>query len=125
MDIEALRRQVDDAFDRAGEIGPHTAGTDRDSVDAALELLDSGKVRVAEKATGGWQVHQWLKKAVLLSFRLNAMSRIEGGPGGSGWWDKVPSKFAGLGRRPVRGRASAPCRARSCAARPTSHPAWC
>jgi 2,3,4,5-tetrahydropyridine-2,6-dicarboxylate N-succinyltransferase len=93
MDIEALRRQVEDAFNRAGEIGPHTTGADREAVDATLDLLDSGRLRVAEKIDGQWQVHQWAKKAVLLSFRLNAMSRIEGGPGGSGWWDKVPSKF--------------------------------
>ncbi|HWL68075.1 MAG TPA: 2,3,4,5-tetrahydropyridine-2,6-dicarboxylate N-succinyltransferase [Geminicoccus sp.] len=95
MDIEALRRQVEDAFERAGEIGPHTTGTDRNAVEATLDLLDSGKLRVAEKIDGQWQVHQWAKKAVLLSFRLNAMTRIDGGPGGSGWWDKVPSKFQG------------------------------
>jgi 2,3,4,5-tetrahydropyridine-2-carboxylate N-succinyltransferase len=68
----------------------------RKAVNAALELLDSGKARVAErKADGHWQVNQWLKKAVLLSFRLNDMSVIPGGPGKAAWWDKVDSKFKG------------------------------
>jgi 2,3,4,5-tetrahydropyridine-2,6-dicarboxylate N-succinyltransferase len=67
----------------------------RDAVAAALDGLDRGLLRVAEKIDGRWQVNQWLKKAVLLSFRLNDMAAIEGGPGGAAWWDKVPSKFAG------------------------------
>jgi 2,3,4,5-tetrahydropyridine-2-carboxylate N-succinyltransferase len=71
-------------------------------VEEALERLDAGKARVAEKAEGGWQVHQWLKKAVLLSFRLNDMAVIESGPGGATWWDKVPSKFAGWGENRFR-----------------------
>jgi len=58
-------------------------------------MLDSGTLRVAEKRNGGWVVNQWLKKAVLLSFRLNDMGTISGGPGGGSWWDKVPSKFDG------------------------------
>jgi 2,3,4,5-tetrahydropyridine-2-carboxylate N-succinyltransferase len=62
-----------------------------------MELLDSGRARVAEKAGSEWQVHQWLKKAVLLSFRLNDMDIVKGGPGEATWWDKVPSKFAGWG----------------------------
>ncbi len=70
--------------------------TIRDAVEQALALLDSGVARVAEpNGDGGWQVNQWLKKAVLLSFRFNPMAIIEGGPGGANWWDKVPSKFAG------------------------------
>ena len=60
-----------------------------------MNLLDRGDVRVAEKHGGAWTVNQWLKKAVLLSFRLNPMATISGGPGGGQWWDKVPSKFAG------------------------------
>jgi 2,3,4,5-tetrahydropyridine-2-carboxylate N-succinyltransferase len=66
-------------------------------VETALNLLDSGTARVAEKVGGAWVVNQWLKKAVLLSFRLNDMTPIAGGPGGSTWWDKVPSKFDGWG----------------------------
>jgi 2,3,4,5-tetrahydropyridine-2-carboxylate N-succinyltransferase len=74
----------------------------REAVDAALELLDAGKLRVAEKRGGAWAVHQWLKKAVLLSFRLNDMAAIAGGPGGASWWDKVPSKFDGWGENRFR-----------------------
>jgi len=65
------------------------------AVDEALRLLDVGEARVAEKGVDGWTVNQWLKKAVLLSFRLNSMAAISGGPGGAAWWDKVPSKFEG------------------------------
>jgi 2,3,4,5-tetrahydropyridine-2-carboxylate N-succinyltransferase len=69
----------------------------REAVEAAILRLDSGEERVAEKIGGGWRVNQWLKKAVLLSFRLNPMEAIPGGPGGATWWDKVPSKFLGWG----------------------------
>ena len=65
------------------------------AVDTAITALDSGEARIAEKIDGAWVVHQWLKKAVLLSFRLNPMEAIAGGPGGANWWDKVPSKFVG------------------------------
>jgi len=72
-------------------------------VDSALELLDKGEARVAEReASGKWKVNQWLKKAVLLSFRLNDMSVIPGGPGQASWWDKVPSKFEGWGENRFR-----------------------
>ncbi|MBV9330944.1 MAG: 2,3,4,5-tetrahydropyridine-2,6-dicarboxylate N-succinyltransferase, partial [Alphaproteobacteria bacterium] len=74
---------------------PQSNGPVRAAVDEVLELLDSGRLRVAEKFGDGWVVHQWLKKAVLLSFRLNAMKTIEGSPGGGVWWDKVDSKFDG------------------------------
>jgi 2,3,4,5-tetrahydropyridine-2-carboxylate N-succinyltransferase len=67
----------------------------REAVGEAIRLLDSGAARVAEPGESGWTVNQWLKKAVLLSFRLNPMAAIPGGPGGANWWDKVPSKFAG------------------------------
>jgi 2,3,4,5-tetrahydropyridine-2,6-dicarboxylate N-succinyltransferase len=95
MDQTALERVIDDAFERRAEIGVDTAGPVRDAVEAALDGLDAGRFRVAEKVAGTWRVRQWLKKAVLLSFRLNPLSAIEGGPGGARWWDKVPSKFAG------------------------------
>jgi 2,3,4,5-tetrahydropyridine-2-carboxylate N-succinyltransferase len=91
-----LAKTIDDAFERRDAIGPTTKGAVRDAVDAALDLLDQGKARVAEKAPdGSWRVNQWLKKAVLLSFRLNDMSVIPGAPGKAAWWDKVPSKFDG------------------------------
>ena len=91
-----LAKIIDDAFEARDTINAGTKGAVRDAVVTALELLDSGKARVAEKgADGAWRVNQWLKKAVLLSFRLNDMGLIEGGPGGASWWDKVPSKFDG------------------------------
>jgi 2,3,4,5-tetrahydropyridine-2-carboxylate N-succinyltransferase len=94
---------IDAAFDRRDEIGPATQGSVREAVEAALDLLDRGAARVAEKAAGGgWHVNQWLKKAVLLSFRLNDMSVFPGGPGRAVWWDKVPSKFDGWGAERFR-----------------------
>jgi 2,3,4,5-tetrahydropyridine-2-carboxylate N-succinyltransferase len=96
MSNDKLASTIDDAFEARDKIGPKTKGAVRKAVNAALELLDSGKARVAERsADGQWQVNQWLKKAVLLSFRLNDMSVIPGGPGKAAWWDKVDSKFKG------------------------------
>jgi 2,3,4,5-tetrahydropyridine-2-carboxylate N-succinyltransferase len=94
-DLATLSRIVDAAFEDRAAIGVHTGGEIRDAVQSTLDLLDRGQVRVAEKVEGKWVVHQWLKRAVLLSFRLNAMSVIGGGPGDAAWWDKVPSKFDG------------------------------
>ena len=92
-----LAATIDAAWeDRAG-VNAATRGAVREAVDEALSLLDSGQARVAEKADGAWRVNQWLKKAVLLSFRLNDMEVIKGGPGEATWWDKVPSKFQGWG----------------------------
>jgi len=89
---------IDRAWDQRNDIGPNSPEDIRRAVADALDGLDCGELRVAEPdGSGGWQVHQWLKKAVLLSFRLNPMEQIPGGPGGGGWWDKVPSKFAGWG----------------------------
>ena len=91
-----LAKTIDEAFEKRDGITPKTRGPVRKAVEQALDLLDSGKMRVAEKqADGNWKVNQWLKKAVLLSFRLNDMSVIAGGPGKAAWWDKVPSKFDG------------------------------
>jgi 2,3,4,5-tetrahydropyridine-2,6-dicarboxylate N-succinyltransferase len=93
-----LAKTIDAAFEQRNDVGPSTKGPVRDAVEQALDLLDRGAARVAEKgADGAWQVNQWLKKAVLLSFRLNDMSVIPGGPGKAVWWDKVPSKFDGWG----------------------------
>lgn len=86
---------IDAAWENRSKISAETQGEIRGAVVHALELLDSGAARIAEKTDGGWTVHQWLKKAVLLSFRLNGNELIEGGPGDGRWWDKVPSKFAG------------------------------
>ena len=90
-----LARAIDSAWDARESLGPHTKGEARDAVEAVLADLDNGSLRVAEKSGGEWTVHQWLKKAVLLSFRLNDMKPIEGAPGGAAWWDKVDSKFVG------------------------------
>jgi 2,3,4,5-tetrahydropyridine-2-carboxylate N-succinyltransferase len=94
-DIDALQATIDAAFEARADIGPDTGDPVRGAVEAALGLLDSGEVRVAERRPDGWTVNQWLKKAVLLSFRLNPMVAIAGGPDGAVWWDKVPSKFDG------------------------------
>jgi 2,3,4,5-tetrahydropyridine-2,6-dicarboxylate N-succinyltransferase len=96
MSAEKLAKTIDDAFEGRDRISPKTKGAVRKAVAAALDLLDAGKARVAERQSDGiWEVNQWLKKAVLLSFRLNDMSVIAGGPGKAVWWDKVDSKFKG------------------------------
>ncbi|MGI8527675.1 MAG: 2,3,4,5-tetrahydropyridine-2,6-dicarboxylate N-succinyltransferase [Pseudolabrys sp.] len=96
MPHTVLAKTIDDAFEKRYGVGPTTRGALRKAVDTALDLLDTGEARVAERqADGRWQVNQWLKKAVLLSFRLNDMSVITGGPGKAAWWDKVDSKFKG------------------------------
>jgi 2,3,4,5-tetrahydropyridine-2,6-dicarboxylate N-succinyltransferase len=102
-----LQRLIEKAFEDRASITAQTAGDVRGAVEAALNLMDSGKARVAEKVAGAtgpsaWKVNQWLKKAVLLSFRLNDNSLIEGGPGGARWWDKAPSKFEGWGENRFR-----------------------
>jgi 2,3,4,5-tetrahydropyridine-2-carboxylate N-succinyltransferase len=94
-DLTALQSTIEAGFDDRANVGPKTTGRVRAAVEETLALLDRGEARVAEKSADGWVLHQWLKKAVLLSFRLNAMSLIPGGPGDAAWWDKVPSKFAG------------------------------
>jgi 2,3,4,5-tetrahydropyridine-2,6-dicarboxylate N-succinyltransferase len=86
---------IDDAWEARDKVTLKTKGNTRKAVEFALGELDAGRLRVASKETGVWVTHQWLKKAVLLSFRLNDMEVIGGGPGKSKWWDKVPSKFDG------------------------------
>jgi 2,3,4,5-tetrahydropyridine-2-carboxylate N-succinyltransferase len=103
MSLAALESTVNSAFDARDGISTATKGEVREAVDHALDLLDKGEARVAEReASGKWKVHQWLKKAVLLSFRLNDMGQIAGGPGKAAWWDKVPSKFDGWGENRFR-----------------------
>lgn len=92
----SLAKTIDQAFEARDKIGPKTKGAVRKAVTSALDLLDRGEARVATRSPdGAWQVNQWLKKAVLLSFRLNDMTAISGGPGKAAWWDKVDSKFKG------------------------------
>ena len=90
-----LSAAIEAAWDKRETLGVTSKGAERDAVEAALEALDNGSLRVAEKIDGAWKVHEWLKKAVLLSFRLNDMKLIEGAPGNAVWWDKVDSKFVG------------------------------
>ena len=93
---EQLKSVIEAAWEARDQVSAATRGEVREAVDAALSGLDNGSFRVAEKGAGGWTVNQWLKKAVLLSFRLNDMGLIAGGPGlTTHWWDKVPSKFEG------------------------------
>ena len=103
LDLAALEQTIEAAFDARDDITINTQGDVREAVVQALGLLDSGEARVASRGDDGqWIVHQWLKKAVLLSFRLNDMEVIMGGNGQSTWWDKVPSKFEGWGENQFR-----------------------
>ena len=103
MTLAELQPVVDAAWESRDTISTTTTGEVRDAVEATLNALDSGELRVAEKGSDGWIVNQWAKKAVLLSFRLNDMEMIPGGPGSnSNWWDKVPSKFEGWGENRFR-----------------------
>ncbi len=95
MTYDSLQRTIEAAWDARDTVNTATSGDMRDAVDAALDGLDGGSLRVAEKVDDRWRVNQWLKKAVLLSFRLNDMTTIAGGPAGAPWFDKVPSKFDG------------------------------
>jgi 2,3,4,5-tetrahydropyridine-2-carboxylate N-succinyltransferase len=98
-----LKGIIEDAWEARDSIGTTTGGAVRAAVTEALAGLDAGTFRVAEKGPDGWQVNQWLKMAVLLSFRLNDMVPVPGGPGeNSHWWDKVPSKFEGWGENRFR-----------------------
>jgi 2,3,4,5-tetrahydropyridine-2,6-dicarboxylate N-succinyltransferase len=102
-DFSSLEATIEQAFDNRDSVNIGTKGEIRDAVEEALNLLDAGTLRVAARGEDGqWTVHQWLKKAVLLSFRLNDMEVVKGGPGASTWWDKVPSKFEGWGENQFR-----------------------
>ncbi len=86
---------VEEAWENRAQVNPGTEGEIRMAVDQVLAALDAGQARVAEKIDGSWQVNQWAKKAVLLSFRLNDNALIGNGPGHGAWYDKVPGKFDG------------------------------
>ena len=92
--IEDLKNNIENIWKNKENISSSTQGRDRDAIEKCLDLLDSGEARVSEKINNNWVVNEWLKKAVLLSFRLWPMDLIAGGPGNSNWWDKVPSKFS-------------------------------
>ncbi|HUA51121.1 MAG TPA: 2,3,4,5-tetrahydropyridine-2,6-dicarboxylate N-succinyltransferase [Candidatus Sulfotelmatobacter sp.] len=97
MSQQDLEKTIDQAWETRDQLTPATKGPVRDAVETALAALDDGSLRVAEKTAAGWQVRQWAKKAVLLSFRLTDMAPMAGGPGGASFYDKVPSKFDGWG----------------------------
>src|SRR6185312_447543 len=93
--MSELSTAIEAAWEKRELLGIQSKGAERDAVETALEGLDNGTLRVAEKIGTEWKVREWLKKAVLLSFRLNDMKLIEGAPGEAVWWDKVDSKFLG------------------------------
>ena len=101
MNIEKIKSVIDRVFDNNEDVNPSTSGEVRDSIETALDCLDKGELRVAEPlGSSNWKVNQWLKKAVLLSFKINDMDVISGGPQSvnnnpANWWDKIPSKFSG------------------------------
>jgi 2,3,4,5-tetrahydropyridine-2-carboxylate N-succinyltransferase len=97
--VKNVASVIDKAWENLAQISPSIKGDPRKAVEHVLAELDSGRLRVAEKIDGKWHTHQWLKKAVLLSFRLNDMALIESGPGKAHWYDKVPSKFAGWSKK--------------------------
>lgn len=98
MSNTQLESAIEAAWENREAISPATKGEIREAIEATLTALDDGTLRVAEpRDDGNWHVNQWAKKAVLLSFRLNDMAIIGGGPGEAVWWDKVPSKFDGWG----------------------------
>lgn len=94
MNWTSLEAAINAAWETRDSVSPATQGDVRHAIAETLKALDCGSFRVAEKSGGAWHTHQWIKKAVLLSFRLNPMERIAGSPGNGHWWDKVPSKFA-------------------------------
>src|SRR5690606_20427435 len=94
---EALEKAIEAAWEKRADITPATQGEAREAVEEALNRLDNGALRVAEKRGNDWHVNQWAKKAVLLSFRLKDMEEMAGGPQGANWWDKVDSKFRDWG----------------------------
>ena len=98
MSNAQLESAIESAWDARDTISSATSGEQRDAIEDTLAALDSGKLRVAERQDNGdWHVNQWAKKAVLLGFRIKEMEIQDGGPQGSGWWDKVDSKFKGWG----------------------------
>jgi 2,3,4,5-tetrahydropyridine-2-carboxylate N-succinyltransferase len=105
MDLTQLKTTIEAAWDKRDQVNPALKGPVREAIDGALQALDAGKARVAERTDQGWVVHQWLKKAVLLSFRLYDSAPVPGGPGGSSWYDKVPSKFDGWDDKAFRAAA--------------------
>jgi 2,3,4,5-tetrahydropyridine-2-carboxylate N-succinyltransferase len=91
-----LENAINNAWEQRDQLSEKMKAIGKNTVDEVLQLLGAGKLRVAEKSSDQWVVNQWLKKAVLLSFRMNDNAVISGGPGGSSWYDKVPARFSGM-----------------------------
>lgn len=95
--MQAIQRIIETAWENRNDINTSTHGEIREAVTKTLTLLDNGTLRVAEKQGDNWQVNEWIKKGILLSFRLNDMELLSGGPSlpshHTSWYDKVPSKF--------------------------------
>ena len=92
--LQELENEIENIWENRDNINSETSGNTRDIIEKSLALLDNGEARVSQKIDNDWVVNEWLKKAVLLSFKLWPMNKISGGPGNSNWWDKVPSKFS-------------------------------
>ena len=108
MSNEQLEVAIESAWENRDAITPATQGETREAIEDTLNALDSGSLRVAQKLDdGSWHVNQWAKKAVLLGFRIKDMEIQSGGPQGSGWWDKVDSKFVGWGETNGKPQVSA------------------
>ena len=105
MKNDDIKLIIERVFDNNEDVNPNTSGEVKEAINLALNFLDTGKLRVAEPTgKSQWKVNQWLKKAVLLSFKINDMDIITGGPqsinnGPANWWDKIPSKFSGWGKQ--------------------------
>ena len=97
-----LSSAIETAWNARESLNASSTGVHREAVEAVLTALDDGRLRAAEKIDGAWKANEWVKKAILLSFRLNDNAIIEGGPGGAVWWDKVESKFKGWDEARVR-----------------------
>ena len=126
MSNSQLESAIEAAWDARDQISPQTTGEQREAIEDTLNALDSGKLRVAERQDDGhWHVNQWAKKAVLLGFRIKDMEIQDGGPQGSGWWDKVDSKFKGWGEINGERRDFVPFQIVLCENPHLSRPVWC
>ena len=94
MPISKLEKEINEIWKKRDTLSSKSNKKITDTIDKTINLIDTGKIRVAEKTKNKWKVNEWIKKAILLSFRVNEQKVISGGPGSCSWWDKVPSKFS-------------------------------
>lgn len=93
---QELENSINNVWEQRDSLTDKTKILGKSTVNEVMSLLGAGQLRIAEKTQGGWHVHQWLKKAVLLSFRFNDNQPMDGGPAGTSWYDKVPMRFDGM-----------------------------